>query len=330
MFSKDDGLNKFVFLDTQSTPRTDFGIIREILESHGIAFVAETVMDKADVIRVAKDADGIALTFPEIDKDVIRELRNCRVIIRNGIGYDNVDIKEATKKGIAVCNIPDYCTEEVASHALALMLDVCRKTTLLDRQARKGNWNATYGYDIRRLSELTVGLVSFGKIAQKLASYCRGIGMEVVCYDPYVPKDIFQAIGVKQVDIKTLFGVSDIISIHAPLVADTQHLIRRETINMMKDQVMLINTSRGPIIYLDDLIKSVHEGKVAAAGLDVFEGEPLTDLCHEIYRCENIVITPHAAYYSHESAIEQITKVALTAVDIFEGNRPRNILNDVG
>ncbi len=320
-------MRKFVFLDTHSTPKTDFGIIQKILGENDIEFIGQKVMEEDDVIACCADADGIALTYPMINANVIDHLNKCKVIIRNGIGYDNVDIPVATQKGIAVCNIPEFCTEEVAAHALALMMDAQRKTTLLDRQARNGQWDATYGYRVRRLSSLTVGLLSFGKTAQKLSQYCNGLEMNVICYDPFVPSAVLKEKNVRGVALDELFVLSDIISIHSPLLPVTKHLIRRENIEKMKDGVIIVNTSRGPIVCLEDLVEALKSGKVAAAGLDVFEGEPILDMSNDIYTCETMIITPHAAYYSKDSAIDQITNVANTAVKVLNGEMPDNVLN---
>ena len=151
--------------------------------------------------------------------------------------------------------------------------------------------------------------------------------MNVICYDPFALPEVLKKKNVRGVELDELFALSDIISIHSPLLPDTKHLIRKDTIEKMKDGVIIVNTSRGPIVCLEDLVEALKSGKVAAAGLDVFEGEPILDMSSDIYACEAMIMTPHAAYYSKDSAIDQITNVANTAVKVLNGEMPSNVLN---
>ena len=318
---------KYVILDSQHLPNGDFSICKNILESHGIEFVNAQCKTVEEVVAVAKDADAIASIYFKLTPEVLKQLPNCKVLLRHGIGYDNIDVDAATALKIPVCNVPDYCTEEVAMHALGLLLDAMRKIAFFDRQARKGTWDPTLGYNAHRPSKTTLGLIAFGKIARQLAVYAKAMGMTVIAYDEYLPDAAFEQAGVEKVSLDELFSRSDAISVHAPLTKETFHIIDKAALSKMKDGVILVNTSRGPLICLDDLVAALKSGKVLAAGLDVFEGEPVTDTTHEMYSCENLTITPHAAFNSIEALPEQFEKIALTAVRVLNGELPYNVVN---
>lgn len=321
-------MKKFVILDSQSFQGADFNIEKNILEDAGIECIVAKCKTNEEVIDIAKDADGVASFYVDLNKDLINELKKCKVIVRYGIGVDSVDIDAATKKGIAVCNIPNYCQEEVATHTMALLLDIARKTSYFDRMCRNGEWNPNAGYDNYRLSSMTLGLVGFGSIPRLLSKYMSGFGMKIIAYDPYISKEYFDKLKVRQVSLNDLYKESDIISVHTPLTPETKHLINEESINKMKDGVFIINTARGPIIKIDDLINALKKGKVKAAGLDVVENEPIEDADAEIFKLDNIVITPHTAFNSADSAVELQQKVAKSAVNVLSKNiLPDNVVN---
>lgn len=320
-------MGKFVMLDSHTLPEADFHQEREILEKNGFECVIAKCKTVDEVIECAKDADCIGVVYFRIDKNIISQLPKCKAIIRYGIGYDVVDVEAATERGMAVCNLPDYCITDVATHAMALLLDLCRKTTLFDRTVRKGIWDPAYGYEMHRLNALTLGLVGFGNTARILSRYVKAFDMSVVANDPYLDDSGFEKYGVKKVSLDELYRVSDVISIHVPITKETIHMINKECIAKMKDGVMIINTSRGSIINLEDLLDALEAGKVQAAGLDVMEGEPIKDMDHRIYRYENLIITPHIAYNSTESSEQQHTQVAETAVKVLRGEMPQNTVN---
>jgi len=320
-------VGKFVVLDSHTLPEADFHQEREILEKNGFECVIARCKTVDEVIESAKDADCIGVVYFHIDENIISQLKKCKAIIRYGIGYDVVDVKAATKRGIAVCNLPDYCVIDVSTHAMALLLDLCRKTTLFDRTVRKGVWDPAYGYEMHRLSALTLGLVGFGNTARLLSHYVKAFDMRVVASDPYLEDSVFAKYGVKKVSLDELYKISDVISIHVPITKETIHMINKDTIAKMKDGVMIINTSRGTIIKLEDLLDALETDKVRAAGLDVMEGEPIRDADHRLYRYDNIVVTPHIAYNSIESSEEQHMQVAETAVTVLRGEIPQNTVN---
>ena len=319
---------KYVLLDSHNLYGADFGIEVNILKAHGIESVIAACKTNDDVIKAAADADAIGLASVKIDGALLDRLKKCKVLVRYGIGYDSVVVPDATERGIAVCNLPDYCHPDVATHALGLILDCCRKITLMDRNLRNGIYNSNYGYRIHRLSCLKLGLIGFGNIARKLVEYIKPYKMETFACDPYLSAEVFSKNDVKQASFDEVLAKSDIISIHTPLTSETKHLIDKQAIAKMKDGVIIVNTARGAIVSLNDITDALQSGKVKAAGLDVIEGEPNIPQDHAIFSCENAILNPHCAYNSVESEIEQHEKAAKSVIDVLVGGiLPYNCIN---
>ena len=309
-------MKKFVILDSHELEGADFNVDKKILEDAGIECVIAKCKNTEEIIEVAGDADGIGLVYSKIDENVLKELPKCKVIVRYGVGYDSVDLAAAGKRNVLVCNIPDYCQPEVATHALAMILDMNRKVTYFDRKCRQGEWNSNLGYEMNRLSNLTIGLVGFGNISRTLAKYLKGFEPRIIAYDPYAQEEKFQEAGVEKVTIDELFKEADVISIHTPLTEDTKHLINSESLAKMKDGVYIVNTSRGPVVNTKDLMEALKSGKVKAAALDVLEEEPIFDKNFELYSFDQVIVNPHSAYNSAEAEYEQHKKVAETAIKV--------------
>lgn len=309
-------MKKFVILDTHILKGSDFGIEQKLLEEQGIECILAECKNNEEVLEVAKDADGIGLIYVDMNKELIDQLDNCKVIVRYGIGYDTIDVKAATDKGIVVCNLPDYCQQDVATHTMAMLLDLSRKVTVLDKSVREGLWDSNYGYPINRLDNITLGLIGFGSIARVFVKYMSGYDTKIIAYDPFADDSLFEKLGVERVELDQLYERADAITIHTPLTPETQFMINEESIAKMKDGVIIVNTARGPIIKLRDLLNALETGKVKAAALDVVETEPINDKDNEIYGYENLIINPHSAYNSVEASIEQHQKVAYSAIDV--------------
>jgi D-3-phosphoglycerate dehydrogenase len=324
-------VKKFVILDTHELKGSNFQIEKDILEEQGIECIFAECKTKEEVLEVAKDADGVGLIYVDMNKEIINELENCKVIVRYGIGYDTIDVDAATDKDIVVCNLPDYCQPDVATHTMAMLLDLSRKVTILDKSVRNGLWDSNYGYPINRIDNLTLGLIGFGSIARKFVQYMSGFEAKIIAFDPYADDTLFEEFNVERVEIDDLYKRSDVVSIHTPLTPETEFMINKETISQMKDNVLIINTSRGPIIKLRDLLDALDSGKVKAAALDVLETEPITDPNNVIYNYENIIVNPHSAYNSVEASIDQHQKVAYSAIDVLVKNIiPYNAVNKKG
>ncbi|MDO4406927.1 MAG: C-terminal binding protein [Eubacteriales bacterium] len=311
---------KAVVVDNKPVFGLHIDTISRICAENGVTFEALNCVDEKDVIAQCQDADAILDVYTKLSAETIQALPNCKAFLRFGIGYDTFDVEAATAAGKMVCNVPDYCIEEVATHTVALILDLSHKVKFLADSVESGIWNANVGYPPHRLSGQTVGFIGFGNIARKAAEYMKAFGVEILAYDPYLTEEFVAGQGAKKVELDELLALSDIVSLHTPLFDSTYHIINEKSIAKMKDGVLLVNTSRGPLIDQDALVAAVESGKIAGAGLDVVEVEPLTDPESPLLRSGRIVVTPHAAYNSVESFAELMEKIAETACNILNGN----------
>lgn len=299
---------------------------REVLSRVGaqLELAAEPTPDA--IMRVARHADAILVTYAKITADMIRQLTKCRVISRFGIGVDNVDIAEATKAGIVVTKVPDYCIDEVSDHAVALLLALVRKIPFINAQVHGGTWHMPAVVPIHRLRGTTLGLVGFGRIPQLVTPKARAFGMQVIAYDPYVPKEVFSGVGVEGVDFPTLLETSDYVSIHSPLVPETKNLFNADAFKRMKRTAYLVNTARGPIVDEAALAEALDAGEIAGAALDVLAQEP-PPADSPLFGRDNVILTPHTSFYSEESLIELQTKAAKEVTAVLTGHRPFNPVN---
>ena len=273
--------------------------------------------DQEAVLKVAADADGILNTYLPWDADAIARLENCKIIARYGIGIDNVVLEAARDAGIVVTNVPDYSVQEVATHTLALILASLRKIVVADQSARVGVWGVDNFRPIRRLSELTVGLVGFGRIGRRLAAPVEALGAQVVVHDPYLAEGPALP---PLLELDDLLGRSDVVSLHLPLTEETRGLINESTIGKMKDGAILVNTSRGPLVDFAALAIALGTGKLSAAALDVFETEPVDAALLE--GVPNLIATPHMAYYSEEALEESQRKATTQVIKVLTGEPP--------
>jgi D-3-phosphoglycerate dehydrogenase len=270
-----------------------------------------------DVLEVASDADAILNTYLPWSSESISRLEKCQIIARYGIGFDNVDLEAAAEAGIVVTNVPDYSVEEVATHALALILTSLRKILAADRSVREGTWSIDDFRPIRRLSTLTVGLVGYGRIARQIAAPLQALGTNIVAHDPYLEPGPDLA---PLVSLEELLSTSDIISLHSPLTDETRGMIGAEELKSMKPEAILVNTSRGPLVDLDALATALRDGQIAGAGLDVFDVEPLDP--KRVEGVPNLTITPHMAYYSEQALEESQRKAATQVIKVLTGEKP--------
>ncbi|MCB1203951.1 MAG: C-terminal binding protein [Verrucomicrobiae bacterium] len=264
-----------------------------------------------------------------ITADGLSRLRNCRAIIRNGVGYDSVDVAEAARLGIAVCNVPDYGTEEVADHAIALSLALCRQLFPLDSEAKRLGWAIEVGSKLRRLRELTFGIVGLGRIGTATALRAKGLGFRVVFHDPYLPNGADKAVGVTRCrSLEELLGQCDVISLHCPLNDETRHLISGRELSLLRPGAFVVNTARGAVIEKEAILSSLRSGHLGGAGLDVVEDEPLRT--PEEASAPNLIVTCHAAFCSVESKIEMRSTSARIALAAVTGAPLENVVNGVG
>jgi D-3-phosphoglycerate dehydrogenase / 2-oxoglutarate reductase len=302
------------------------------LAAAGIRFESRQCRTREDALDVASAAHVVMIQSvrPLLDVEAIARLEHCRCIVRLGIGYDSVDVTAATAKGILVCNTPTYCVDDVADHALALLLDADRHVALQDRWIRAGRWDRTGARPARRLKGCTMGFVAFGRIGQALAERMSGFGMTLLAYDPYQTAEAIARSGALKVELHELLRRSDFISVHSPLTPQTHHLIGHREFDLMKPGVYIVNTSRGPIVDESALVEGLRSGKVCGAGLDVVETEPLP-LDSRLRDFENVTFTPHVGANSEESVAELYRTGCQIAIDVCNGRWPQAVVNpDVG
>ncbi len=301
-------------------------IEHEVIEKAGGVLVVAKGQKEEQMIEVVKDADAIVTVYAEVTEKVINSAEKCKIIVRTGIGVNNIDIDAATKRGIYVANIPDYCFDEVSDHALALALALARKVVILDKKVKNKEWNFEGAQPILAMRGQTFGLVGFGNIPKEVARKVKVFGFEVIAYDPYVKPEDAQALGVKMVDLETLLKESDFVSLHAPLTEETRHMINEKTLRIMKPTAFLINTARGPLVDEKAIYKALKEKWIAGAGLDVLEQEPPA-ADNPLLSLNNVIITPHAAFTSDKSEIALRVKAMEEAVRGALGNKPKSWVN---
>ena len=273
-----------------------------------------------DILAVARDADAILVTYAKLPAELLRQLKNCKAIGRFGLGVDNIDLPAAKECGIAVNYVPDYCLREVSDHAMALLLALARKVTLSNKLVQSGRWEVPPIVPLRRLEGQVLGLIGFGNIPRALAPKAKAFGLHVLTHDPYVQANVLASAGVEGVSIDDLLARSDFISVHAPLLPATRGLINAAALAKMKKGAFLINTARGPLVDEPALIAALDSGHLGGAALDVVASEPLTKDSPLLGR-DNVILTPHTAFYSVEALEELQTKCASDVARVLSGEK---------
>jgi D-3-phosphoglycerate dehydrogenase len=310
---------------------TDYGFSnldqeRDALSRAGIELQTAQCKTAAEVIAVAAHADALIVQWAPITAEVIAALKNCKVIVRYGIGVDNVDLKAAGERGIPVCNVPDYCIPEVADHSIALALSLARQLPQTDAAVRNKVWKITPPFAFAAFRELTFAVAGFGRIARAVLTRAAAFGFRLAAYDPFVDKQVFIDAGVRQVTKDELFEVAGLLSLHLPLTPETRHFINRESLARMRRDAIIINTARGGLIDSDALAAALKENRIAGAGLDVYEKEPLP-LDHVLRSAPNTILTSHTAWFSASSVPELQQKAAEEAVRGILGQPLKNVVN---
>lgn len=310
----------------------DVDIERPIIEGAGFALLAAQCKTEDEVIEVARDAAAVFCQYARVGDRAIEAFTRCRVIARYGTGVDIVDVEAATRRGIQVTNVPnDWCQDEVADHAMALVVALGRKILDYDRATRAGVWAWQSGRPIHRLSSSTLGLLSFGAIAQGIAARGHGFGMQVIANDPFMDPHAIEALGATPVSFDQLLEQSDYLVIQAPLTADTRGLFGEAELRRMKTSSFLVNTARGPIVNDAALHRALTEGWIAGAGLDDVEEEPAKvrewKPTNPLFALSNVIITPHAAYYSDEAITTVRDFAAHEVVRVLTGQHPLSPVN---
>ena len=298
------------------------------LARHGIDWVMGQHRTPEAVLALARAADVVIVQSVRklLTRPVIEQLTCCRCLVRLGIGYDSIDVEAATERGILVCNVPDYCVDDVADHALALLMSAVRHIARQDRWIRAGRWDRTGARPARRMKGCTMGFVAFGRIARALADRVSGFGMTLIGYDPYVDAETMARHGAQKVELDELVRRADFVSVHSPLTPETHHLLSAREFNLMKSGVFIVNTSRGPVVDEAALIGALRAGRVWGASLDVMEQEPLP-ADSPLREFDNVTFTPHVGANSEESVDDLYRIGCEIAIDVYNGRHPSSVVN---
>jgi D-3-phosphoglycerate dehydrogenase len=314
------------FLVIHTDPHhTDFRHEQAELDAVGATLRPLNVTSEAEVAAACRDADALLVTYAKIGKVALAGMPKLKIVVRTGVGYDSLDVPAATERKVMVANVPDYCISDLAEHTMALLLTWWRRTAELDQQVRTEGWGRPLK-PVYRLEGKTLGILGMGRMGQAVAARARGFGLKLVGYDPYTPPAAFAAVAVEPVSLESLLRISDIVTIHALLSAETRGIICQQTLRQMKPTALIVNTARGGLIVTDDLVRALQEGWIAGAALDVTDPEPLP-MGHPLRNLPRVLVTPHAAWYSEEAEPELRRRAARTIVEALRGERPASLLN---
>ena len=303
------------------------GIIRQ----QGYELVAlKEKRPAAEIAQLVADADAVITQFAPVTADVIASMQKAKVIVRYGIGVDNVDLEAAKNRGIPVCNVPDYCIDEVADHTLAFILGTTRQVVTNSVQVKGGKWGLATPLDrMHALRDLTVGVVGFGRIGREVASRLRAFKCNVLVSDPVVSAAVVAQAGCAPVSVDELIIRSDIITLHCPSMAKTRGMINRESLARMKSGVILINLSRGDLVDSSALTEALQSGQVSAAALDVFAPEPIP-VDHPILKMDQVIVSSHIASCSVPAVRKLRETAANLALMAIRGETLPSVVNGVG
>ena len=292
-----------------------------------IEFVPLQLTEKRDILRETEFADAVMVHFDQIDKDVISNLKNCRIIARSAVGYDNIDLDAASAAKIPVTNVPDYCVEEVSNHTLMMILNSAKKFNQLEANVKKGLWgDFAIAKPIHAVRGQPLGLLGCGRIARCLAVKAQVFGIKVIAYDPYIKPEAVKDFGVTLVSREELLAQSDFISMHLLLNEDTRKSINADFFKKMKNSAIFVNTARGGLVDEDALIEALRTGEIAGAALDVLTEEGI-DKDAPLQKFDNVIITPHAAWYSEQAFYTLLTSAAQEVVRALHGEPVKNQVN---
>jgi D-3-phosphoglycerate dehydrogenase len=298
---------------------------KELVEQTGADLEIIDINSKEELIESATDPIGIMTIETKIDASVIEAFPNLEFISVHGIGVDMVDVEAATERGIPVFNTPEYCIEEVATHTMSLILACERRVCQYNSDIKSGGWDYKLEGPIRRLSTKTVGVVGLGGIGVEVVKRIESFDVDIIGYDPYVSEEEMDQYGVEKIDFDSLCERSDIVTVHTPLTESTMNLLDASAFERMNPGITLVNAARGGIIDHTALYEALVDGTVAYAGLDVLENEPPDE--DRILELDNVVVTPHAAWYSADALEELQCTAGENVAEFMRGNRPEYVVN---
>lgn len=303
-------------------------IEREMLESLGAEVLLAETADEASLVEEAASADALMVCFAQLTAPILEAAagNGCKIVSRYGIGIDNIDVAKATELGMQVTNVPDYCLDEVADHAMAMMLALARNVRSGARSVYEGGWEIPHG-TVHRLRGRRLALLGVGRIGRRMVERALPFGIDVVGYDPFLEEEIR---GLTLVDSPAeAVREADFVSLHLPLNADTHHIVGTELIATMERAPIVVNTSRGPLVDTTSVVAALDSGKLGGVALDVTEPEPLSDTC-PLRTHQRALVTPHMAFYSVEAEAELQARAAEEVVRALRGEPARCPVNQVG
>ena len=300
---------------------------RAVLAKADAELVVAPNDDEDTLVELVRDVDGILVCFAQVTEDVVRAAERCVVVGRYGVGVDNIAVDTATELGIAVTWVPDYCVDEVSDHVMGLLLAWNRRVALFDRSVKTTGWGSVaLNMRIMRLRGKKLGVVGFGRIGRAVCTKAQGFGFEVVAHDPYVSKEEMAQHGARSAGLVQLLRESDFVTLHSPLTPETRDMIGGEQLALTKPEAFLINCARGQLIDEVALYEALKSGEIAGAGLDVMvDPEPPSD--HPLLQLDNVLVTPHVAFFSQEALLELEERAAGEVASVLQGRMPDNLFN---
>ncbi len=305
---------------------TDHSVERTIFERAAMTLEILQTRSTDEMIARAHDADALLVQYAQITRTIVDTLPRLRVIGRYGVGFDTIDVAAASARGIYVCNCPDYCTEEVADHTLALLMAVTRQLFPLREHFGEGRWSIKPAQTIARLRGRVLGIIGVGRIGSAVARRTAPLGFRLLGHDPYVPDERLAELGVEPTALVDLLKQADYVTLHTLLNDETRHLLNGDRLALMKPGAVLINTSRGGVVDTDALVEALRSGHLSAAALDVLEQEP-PPVDHPLRSMSNVILTPHVAFYSDQSFPTLKRAVSEDVVRVLRGEAPKNAVN---
>lgn len=317
-------LSNYLVVHTDAPPNAYWTIEERQLAQIGARFLPTVSANEQELIEHTRHADALCVISSRINRRVVESLERCRVIVRYGVGFDVVDVEAATERGIMVCTMPDFCTEEVANHALMLLLACNRHLIPLHEGMRRGVWGRDTLQQIGPLAGETLGIIGYGRIGRAMARRGRALGLRILAADPFLSPPLEEDDELTPLD--ALLARAEYVSVHTPLTPDTRGLIDERALRLMQPHAYLINTARGPVVENAALVRALREGWISGAGLDVIEREPVRP-DDPLLSLPNIVLTPHSAFYSEASVRRQHEMAAANVIAALTGGRPPGLLN---
>ena len=300
---------------------------RAVLAKVGAELVLAPDGSEDTLASLAGDVDGILTCFEKVTDKVVRAAEKCVVIGRYGVGVDNIAVDTATELGIAVTYVPDYCVDEVSDHVMALLMAWNRRIVLFDNATKTKGWGSEgLAMRIMRLRGKTLGVVGFGRIGRAVCAKSLAFGFRVLASDPFLSADVVSQHGARLVDLPVLLRESDFVTLHSPLIPETRNMIGKRELAQMKPEAFLINAARGALIDEDALYDALTSGQIAGAGVDVLvDVDPPLD--HRLVQLNNVIVTPHTAFFSQEAVLELEERAAGEVARVFQGQMPDNLIN---